>query len=422
MSDVVIRVEDVWKQYRIGVGGTGMLGDDLKKIWYKARGRNINFEDKVEENDRSIKGNSELVWALQGVNFEVKRGEVLGIVGKNGAGKSTLLKILSRVTKPTKGELKIKGRIASLLEVGTGFHPDLTGRENIFTNGAILGMKQAEIKRHLDEIIAFSGVERYIDTPVKRYSSGMYVRLAFAVAAHLDPEILILDEVLAVGDAEFQKKCLGKMQDVSQKEGRTVLFVSHNMQAISTLTDKCIILKNGKKTFDGATPDAIKDYLLSGNPNEKIYLDKPSDTEPKIIRFQLNTSLPDNVQVNCEKMEIEIEIHTPVGLQGAAVSFQIVNEYERAIVHSWNFDSDNAFGREPGVYILRCTYPTFRLYMGKYNFTVHFGEVATGKKLQLLEKICPFEVVMYGKKREYNWVHETCMYIEDSSWTVKKIK
>lgn len=422
MSDVVIKVEDVWKQYRLGVAGSGMLGSDIKRLWYKARGQENPEDALVEENDRSTKGTSELVWALKGIDFEVKRGEVLGIVGKNGAGKSTLLKILSRVTAPTKGEVKIKGRIASLLEVGTGFHPDLTGRENIFMNGAILGMRKAAIRRHLDEIIAFSGVERYIDTPVKRYSSGMYVRLAFAVAAHLDPEILILDEVLAVGDAEFQKKCLGKMQDVAEKEGRTVLFVSHNMQAVSTLTSKCIILKNGNKTFDGATSEGIKDYLLAGNTNEKIYVDQASDTVPKITRVELRTSLPNNLHVNREKMEVEIEIHTPISLQGAAVSFQIVNEYERAIVHSWNFDSEINFGREPGVYVLRCTYPIFRLYMGKYNFIVHFGEVATGKKLQTLERICPFEVVMYGKKRDYNWVSETCMYIEDNNWTVNKVQ
>ncbi|HXB12493.1 MAG TPA: ABC transporter ATP-binding protein, partial [Bacteroidia bacterium] len=222
MSDTVIKVENVGKQYRLGKVGTGTLGHDLKRWWYSIQGKEDPFLKIGETNKRDTKGLSEYVWALKDINFEVKQGEVLGIIGKNGAGKSTLLKILSRITTPTTGEFKVKGRVASLLEVGTGFHPELTGRENIFLNGAILGMTKPEIKSKFDEIVAFSGVERYIETPVKRYSSGMYVRLAFAVAAHLEPEILIIDEVLAVGDAEFQKKCLGKMKDISG-QGRTVL-------------------------------------------------------------------------------------------------------------------------------------------------------------------------------------------------------
>ncbi len=215
-----------------------------------------------EENNREVIGSSEYVWALRDINFEVQQGEVLGIIGRNGAGKSTLLKILSRTTGPTTGSIKIKGRVASLLEVGTGFHPELTGRENIFLNGAILGMTKQEIRRKLDEIIAFAGVERYVDTPVKRYSSGMYVRLAFAVAAHLEPEILIVDEVLAVGDAEFQKKAIGKMKDVSQGEGRTVLFVSHNMAAVQNLCNKGLLLANGKLDYSGAIADVINAYQV----------------------------------------------------------------------------------------------------------------------------------------------------------------
>src|ERR1035437_338096 len=215
MSNTVIKVENLGKQYRLGQVGTGTISHDLNRWWSKVRGKEDPYLKIGETNDRATKGESDLVWALKDINFEVKQGEVLGIIGKNGAGKSTLLKILSRVTGPTVGDIKVKGRIASLLEVGTGFHPDLSGRENIFLNGAILGMTKQEIKSKFDEIVDFSGVERYIDTPVKRYSSGMYVRLAFAVAAHLEPEILIVDEVLAVGDAEFQKKCLGKMKDVA---------------------------------------------------------------------------------------------------------------------------------------------------------------------------------------------------------------
>jgi len=224
MSEVILKIENLSKQYRLGLIGTGTISHDLNRWWYKIRGKEDPFLKVGESNDRSTKGNSDYVWALKDINFEVKRGEVLGIIGKNGAGKSTLLKILSKVTSPTIGSIKSKGRIASLLEVGTGFHPEMTGKENIFLNGAILGMTKKEINAKLDEIIAFSGCQRYIDTPVKRYSSGMKVRLAFAVAAHLEPDILVVDEVLAVGDVEFQKKAIGKMQEISNVDGRTVFI------------------------------------------------------------------------------------------------------------------------------------------------------------------------------------------------------
>jgi lipopolysaccharide transport system ATP-binding protein len=244
----VIKVESISKLYKLGKVSSKTIKDDLRIAWANMLGKENPFFSKGVENERTDSGGGDYVWALKDINFEVKQGEVLGIIGKNGAGKSTLLKILSRVTSPTKGRIQVKGRIASLLEVGTGFHPDLSGRENIFLNGAILGMTQREVKLKLDEIVAFSGVEKYIDTPVKRYSSGMYVRLAFAVAAHLEPEILIIDEVLAVGDAEFQKKCLGKMKDVSG-QGRTVLFVSHNMGAVQNLCSSVVVMKNGKIHF-----------------------------------------------------------------------------------------------------------------------------------------------------------------------------
>jgi len=257
----VIRVENLSKQYRLGDVGTGTLSHDLKRWWYQVRGKEDPYLRIGETNDRSTKGGSDYVWALKDINFEVKAGEVLGIIGRNGAGKSTLLKILSKTTKPTTGSIKVKGRIASLLEVGTGFHPELTGRENIYLNGAILGMTRREIHSKFEEIVDFSGVERYIDTPVKRYSSGMYVRLAFAVAAHLEPEILIVDEVLAVGDAEFQKKCLGKMKDVSVNEGRTVLFVSHQLGLIQNLCSKCILLEKASIKKQGNTIDILNYYL-----------------------------------------------------------------------------------------------------------------------------------------------------------------
>ena len=299
MSDVVIQVDSLWKKYRLGVLGTGTLRHDFNRWLHRTLGKpdpyakvgevqkaeKLKTETLKAEKDASISAfqrvsmsasqdvsvsasqdvsisalSEDEMWALRDVSFEVKRGEILGIIGRNGAGKSTLLKILSRVTAPTSGEVRVKGRIASLLEVGTGFHPELTGRENIFLNGAILGMSKAEIRKKFDEIVAFSEVEKYIDTPVKRYSSGMYVRLAFAVAAHLDPEILIVDEVLAVGDASFQKKCLGKMGDVS-RAGRTILFVSHNMVAVRSLCTRTLVLRDGKLAFEGATEEAVSAYL-----------------------------------------------------------------------------------------------------------------------------------------------------------------
>jgi lipopolysaccharide transport system ATP-binding protein len=268
MNPTVIQAENVSKLYRLGEVGTGTLRHDFNRWWHKVRGKEDPYRKIGQVNHRAVKGASDYVWALKDINFSVKQGEVLGIIGRNGAGKSTLLKILSRVTTPTTGGIKVKGRIASLLEVGTGFNPDLTGRDNIYLNGAILGMRKREIDRRFDEIVDFSEVERYIDTPVKRYSSGMYVRLAFAVAAHLEPEILIVDEVLAVGDAEFQQKCLGKMRDVSTQQGRTVLFVSHHMAAISKLTNRCLVMAKGTVALDGPTRDAVDTYLETA-ANEK---------------------------------------------------------------------------------------------------------------------------------------------------------
>ncbi|WP_179346228.1 ABC transporter ATP-binding protein [Winogradskyella ursingii] len=260
-TDVILKVENISKQYRLGLVGTGTLSHDLNRWWSKIRGKEDPYLKVGESNDRRTKGNSEYVWALKDIDFEVQKGEVLGIIGKNGAGKSTLLKILSRVTSPSTGSIKTKGRIASLLEVGTGFHGEMTGRENIYLNGAILGMTKKEITSKIEEIIDFSGCQRYIDTPVKRYSSGMTVRLAFAVAAFLEPDILVVDEVLAVGDAEFQKKAIGKMQDISKSDGRTVLFVSHNMESIQKLCSRCLVLSDGEISFEGNVLDAVNRYL-----------------------------------------------------------------------------------------------------------------------------------------------------------------
>jgi lipopolysaccharide transport system ATP-binding protein len=264
---VAIKIENLSKQYRLGLVSTRTLSHDLNRWWQTSiLGRDDPYLKIGETNIRETKGESEYVWALKDINLEVEEGEVLGIIGKNGAGKSTLLKILSKVTAPTTGVVKARGRLASLLEVGTGFHPEMTGRENIFMNGSIMGMTKAEIRKKFDEIVDFAGVERYVDTPVKRYSSGMTVRLGFAIAAHLEPEILVVDEVLAVGDAEFQKKAIGKMQDVSRGEGRTILFVSHNMQAISVLCKNTLTLSNGQLSDYGPANKVIDRYLISEEP------------------------------------------------------------------------------------------------------------------------------------------------------------
>jgi lipopolysaccharide transport system ATP-binding protein len=269
----IIEVHHVSKQYRLGKVGTGSLSHDINRWWYRVRGKEDPYLRIGETNDRTTKGESDYVWALRDISFQVQPGEVLGIIGRNGAGKSTLLKILSRITTPTTGSIKLGGRVASLLEVGTGMHPELTGRENIYLNGAILGMRRKEIERKLDAIVDFSGVERYLDTPVKRYSSGMHVRLGFAVAAHLEPDILIVDEVLAVGDAEFQKKCVGKMKDVSTEEGRTVLFVSHNLNVVRQLCRRLILFENGMLTNDGESNNVLTNYILGpqGENNRKRY-------------------------------------------------------------------------------------------------------------------------------------------------------
>ena len=286
---IAIKVKNISKQYRLGEIGTGALSHDINRFWYKLRGK----EDPYARIDHSVTQNlDKYIWALKDVDFEVNKGEVLGIIGKNGAGKSTLLKIISKITKPTSGQIKINGRIASLLEIGTGFHPEMTGRENIFMNGAILGMTRKEIQKKFDEIVDFSGVEKYIDTPVKRYSSGMYVRLAFAVSAHLEPDILIVDEVLAVGDAEFQKKCLGKMKDVNEKDGRTVLFVSHNMFSVAKLCDRVICLANGNLIMNGTPNKIIPQYLKYNHIQNKTtnsnYTLKNSKIEIQDFHFLQN--------------------------------------------------------------------------------------------------------------------------------------
>jgi len=320
---IAIKAENISKAYQLGEFSTGTLSRDIERVWYRLMGKEDPFLKIGETNDRTSKGKSDVVWSLKDINFEIEQGDAVGIIGRNGAGKSTLLKILSRVTSPTSGKVKLKGRIASLLEVGTGFHPELTGRENIFLNGAILGMRKHEIKRKFDEIVDFAGVERYIDTPVKRYSSGMYVRLAFAVAAFLEPEILVVDEVLAVGDAEFQKKCLGRMQDVSKNDGRTVLFVSHNMGAVASLCNKAIFMQNGTLDSMGVTSQIIEQYIshgrhFTGEVKEKDiqYTRTCESAYFNAIRIVSNNEITSNID---SKAEVKIEVEYTITRENASV-------------------------------------------------------------------------------------------------------
>lgn len=339
MSDTVIKVENLSKLYRLGEISTGTLRSDFQRWWAQVRGKEDPLTKVGHENDRSTKAEKgETVWALKDIHFEVKQGEVLGIIGKNGAGKSTLLKILSQVTTPTTGHVKVKGRIASLLEVGTGFHPELTGRENIFLNGAILGMTKNEIRSKFDEIVDFAGVAKYIDTPVKRYSSGMYVRLAFAVAAHLEPEILIVDEVLAVGDSEFQSKALGKMKDVSEKEGRTVLFVSHNMPAIQKLCSQGLILQNGLFYATGL-PDAMVGLYLKNSTSAKTMFG--NNQECYIEKCTIENSLSESNPVikSGEKVELALQISSKYDLE-LNIGIAIYDENSFLVLASNSIDNN----------------------------------------------------------------------------------
>ena len=369
---IILKAENISKQYRLGLVGTGTISHDLNRWWYRLRGKDDPYLKVGAVNDRSANANSEYVWALQDINFDVKQGEVLGIIGKNGAGKSTLLKILSRVTAPTTGEIKTRGRIASLLEVGTGFHPELTGRENIFLNGAILGMTKAEIQSKEAEIIDFSGCQMYVDTPVKRYSSGMRVRLAFAVAAFLEPDILVIDEVLAVGDAEFQKKAVGKMQDISKGDGRTVLFVSHNMAAVKSLCTRAMVLEHGKTVFEGKT-DAAVDFYLKINSESDVthFINSSPKASSDILEIKIlkhgdlcnSFSFSDNIQVEFKLKISTNDINSRLG-------FKVKDKLER-IVFSTNVEIIDYIKKE-GMYTFKVVIPKSFLAPNNYSVTVGF--------------------------------------------------
>jgi lipopolysaccharide transport system ATP-binding protein len=385
LSNTVIKVENLSKQYRLGNVSMGTLSHDLNRWWYGIRGKDDPYLKIGEENDRSKKGASDYVWALRDINFEVKQGEVLGIIGRNGAGKSTLLKILSRTTTPTIGSVKLKGRVASLLEVGTGFHPELTGRENIFLNGAILGMTKKEIKTRFDEIVDFAGVERYIDTPVKRYSSGMYVRLAFAVAAHLEPEILIVDEVLAVGDAEFQKKAIGKLKDVSDGDGRTVLFVSHNMSAVKKLCTKGMLLEHGITNEITDIDNVIQKYLRVENvsntiTNEVFFADNGKElrvTECNLTDGQGN--LVDSSIGMFDRVFVTVKYKFIVKIPRLNLTILIHNDSSEIVYFIDRRDTVYDFATlDPGEYESKIEVPNPLLKPGQYFITIGCNDVDSG--------------------------------------------
>jgi lipopolysaccharide transport system ATP-binding protein len=365
----------------------------------------------------------EVLWALKDCSFDVARGDLVGIIGRNGAGKSTLLKLLSRITEPTEGEILMYGRVGALLEVGTGFHPELTGRENVYLNGTILGMRRREIAARFDEIVAFAEVERFLDTPVKHYSSGMYVRLAFAVAAHLEPEILIVDEVLAVGDSEFQRKCLGKMEEVAHA-GRTVLFVSHNMQAISTLTKRTLVLDRGACVFDGATSDGIAHYRAMQSAHTDAaasYGAPPGTTGNHVAAARVITSEPGGSHRWGRPIRFEFLLDVPEPASTLCFSFKALDADGRAVCHLWCFDAGARFRRESGRYRLTFDVPVFRLFEGSYTISTFFSDRRTFTEFEGLSQLCPFRVTMEGIERpEYEWENGDCAYLEDHRWTLSR--
>ncbi|TXD89052.1 ABC transporter ATP-binding protein [Subsaximicrobium wynnwilliamsii] len=374
-KDAIIKVENLGKQYRLGSVGTGTLSHDINRWWQKVRGKEDPYLKIGDVNDRTSTGGSDYVWALKDVNFEVQAGEILGIIGKNGAGKSTLLKLLSRVTAPTTGMITCHGRIASLLEVGTGFHPELTGRENIYLNGAILGMTKKEIANKFDEIVDFAGCAKYIETPVKRYSSGMYVRLAFAVAAHLEPDILVVEEVLAVGDAEFQKKAIGKMKQVSEGQGRTVLFVSHNMASIQNLCNRVMVLENGTTVFRGDVASGIDFYMNANLKKSSIALvDREDRAGKKGVQFQDITIMDGKGEAIAEAFSgkpLYVDVTVKINRKLEQPIFRIMFIDTKGVIR---FLCNNQFSMkskmnliDSGNQIIRCIIPEFPLPKGIYS-------------------------------------------------------
>jgi lipopolysaccharide transport system ATP-binding protein len=408
LVDNIIEVDNLSKCYRIGIKDEihdsmwmaflNTLKSPLKNY---RKYRSLYRFDNIHPNAPEEESVSDVIWALKNVSFEVKRGEALGIIGKNGSGKSTLLKILSKITNPTTGQAKFKGRIASLLEVGTGFHPELTGRENIYLNGTILGMTKKEVKRKFDEIVDFSGVEQFLDTPVKRYSSGMSVRLAFAVAAHLEPEILLVDEVLAVGDAEFQKKCLGKMGSVA-KGGRTVLLVSHNMGSIAHLCERVLWLHEGKLQLIGPAADVVSTYLSEGVASQSNWQAEGSGSKDLDVKIQSVRIFSSNQQststiefTNPFNIEISYQINRPI--RNLSIVFRVIDSIGSVVFESMDTDSTEWRGqlRNSGVYSSKCKIPEKLIRPGRYRLTV-VSFVERIKTIECLEDVLQFDISEVG--------------------------
>jgi ABC-type polysaccharide/polyol phosphate transport system ATPase subunit len=414
MSDTVIRVTDLAKLYLIG---HELRHDTLRDRL--AHGWRHSWQALRRARRAVIQGEVEEFWALREVNFEIRRGEVFGVIGRNGAGKSTLLKLLSRITEPTRGRIELRGRVAALLEVGTGFHPELTGRENIYLNGAVLGMPKDEIRRQFDAIVAFAEVEQFLDTPVKRYSSGMYVRLAFAVAAHLEPDILIVDEVLAVGDASFQKKCLGKMQEVSRQDGRTVLIVSHNLSQISALTQRCLLLEQGRVQAFGRTSEVLRSYFGADDSARSEWTAPAPPDDPVVQRVRITTSEPGNVQAYGRALTVEFELWHPRPLKDACFSFQFLNQALQPVVHLWRYSTERPFAHEPGITRLRCEIPFVHLNVGPYRLRTYFSGPPGSPFFLLQEPELSFEVVRLDQGTLFGWRPEACAYFEEANWHVE---
>lgn len=401
--NTILTARNISKQYRLGLVGTGTLSHDLNRFLHRIRGKEDPYLKIGAENDRASKAKEDYVWALRDINFDVKEGEVLGIIGKNGAGKSTLLKILSRVTMPTTGSIKTKGRIASLLEVGTGFHPELTGRENIYLNGAILGMTKSEIQEKEEEIIDFSGCAMYIDTPVKRYSSGMRVRLAFAVAAHLEPDILVVDEVLAVGDAEFQKKAIGKMKDISGTGGRTVLFVSHNMAAVKSLCTRGVVLENGTSVFEGTADESVDYYLSSSKKENKEALrnrrDRFGNGKMKLVEISFfnknNTEVNQVISGEYLKIRLKFDKKTDaIDYQRFFIGLGLIDDQEQKVLNYLSDEMGTEFFSLKNTNVITLEIPNVYLRAGSYNITVQTG-IGTKREEQFdtIEKASTIQVL-----------------------------
>jgi homopolymeric O-antigen transport system ATP-binding protein len=421
MSQPIIKIENLSKAYLIGHQSLKRTSDTTFRDMIVRKSRSFARRAvSISRGQQAIQGDDvEEFWALRDVSFEAGQGEILGIIGRNGAGKSTLLKILSRITEPSGGRVILRGRVSSLLEVGTGFHRELTGRENIFLNGAILGMTQREIRKKFDEIVAFAGTEQFLDTPVKRYSSGMYMRLAFAVAAHLEPEILIVDEVLAVGDDEFQRKCLGKMDEVSRQEGRTVLLVSHNLAAINELTHRAVLLDSGRAVAVGSTTEVISAYYAyGGSTSSFVRSPDKSTTAPHIRRVEVVTANQNGVHRFGEPFEVKIWVNHPEPMQKACLTFWIYNQFRQPIIQTWAFPPDVRFGSKSGESLLVCRFPSLRLNVGKFWLRLHLNEAPpnTGA-YDDLDGICPFEVVRTDSKL-WGWNPNDCAYHERWNWAL----